>query len=167
MSMAKMDEAILEVAGREVVITPGKVFSPQTGYTKRDLAAYYVAAAAQAKWGSSLPPTSPRAAWTSSASPRSSTNDVPHDADSSVHRIGRTGRAGRTGTAILFVTARETRLLQFIERVTGQKVATMRMPSAATSPRDAPPSRTSAAWSLGRTASSHTSRSWKSWPGAA
>jgi ATP-dependent RNA helicase DeaD len=57
--------------------------------------------------------------------------DVPHDSDSYVHRIGRTGRAGRTGTAILFVTPRETRLLKLIERFTGQKVAPMRMPSAA------------------------------------
>jgi ATP-dependent RNA helicase DeaD len=57
--------------------------------------------------------------------------DVPHDAESYVHRIGRTGRAGRTGTAILFVTPRETRLLKLIERFTGQKIAAMRMPSAA------------------------------------
>jgi ATP-dependent RNA helicase DeaD len=57
--------------------------------------------------------------------------DVPHDAESYVHRIGRTGRAGRAGTAILFVTPRETRLLKLIERFTGQKIAPMRMPSAA------------------------------------
>ena len=57
--------------------------------------------------------------------------DVPHDAESYVHRIGRTGRAGRTGTAILFVTPRETRLLKLIERFTGQRIAAMRMPSAA------------------------------------
>jgi ATP-dependent RNA helicase DeaD len=57
--------------------------------------------------------------------------DVPHDSESYVHRIGRTGRAGRTGTAILFVTPRETRLLKLIERFTRQKIAPMRMPSAA------------------------------------
>ena len=57
--------------------------------------------------------------------------DVPHDSESYVHRIGRTGRAGRTGTAILFVTPRETRLLKLLERFTGQKIAAMRMPSAA------------------------------------
>jgi ATP-dependent RNA helicase DeaD len=57
--------------------------------------------------------------------------DVPHDPESYVHRIGRTGRAGRAGTAILFVTPRETRLLKLIERFTGQKIAPMRMPSAA------------------------------------
>jgi DNA ligase D-like protein (predicted polymerase) len=44
--MGKADETVLEVAGREVVITnPGKVFFPQAGYTKRDLVSYYVAVA--------------------------------------------------------------------------------------------------------------------------
>jgi ATP-dependent RNA helicase DeaD len=57
--------------------------------------------------------------------------DVPHDAESYVHRIGRTARAGRAGTAILFVTPRETRLLRTIERFTGQRLAPMHMPSAA------------------------------------
>jgi ATP-dependent RNA helicase DeaD len=57
--------------------------------------------------------------------------DVPHDAESYVHRIGRTARAGRPGTAILFVTPRETRLLKTIERFTGQRLAPMRMPTAA------------------------------------
>jgi ATP-dependent RNA helicase DeaD len=57
--------------------------------------------------------------------------DVPHDTESYVHRIGRTGRAGRSGTAILFVTPRETRLLKVMERFTGQRISAMRMPSAA------------------------------------
>ena len=57
--------------------------------------------------------------------------DVPSDAESYVHRIGRTGRAGRTGTAVLFVTPREVRLLKVLERFTGQRIAPMRMPSAA------------------------------------
>ena len=57
--------------------------------------------------------------------------DVPSDAESYVHRIGRTARAGRPGTAILFVTPRETRLLRTIERFTGQRLAPMRMPTAA------------------------------------
>ena len=39
-------EIVLEAAGREVVITnPDKVFFPQTGYTKLDLAKYYLAVA--------------------------------------------------------------------------------------------------------------------------
>jgi ATP-dependent RNA helicase DeaD len=57
--------------------------------------------------------------------------DVPHDSESYIHRIGRTGRAGRTGTAIMLVTPRETRLLKLIERFTGQRIAPMRMPSPA------------------------------------
>jgi len=32
--------------------------------------------------------------------------DIPHDTESYVHRIGRTGRAGRSGDAILFMTPR-------------------------------------------------------------
>ncbi|MDF2825270.1 MAG: cold-shock protein, partial [Mycobacterium sp.] len=37
--------------------------------------------------------------------------DIPHDPESYVHSIGRTGRAGRSGTALLFVTPRERHLL--------------------------------------------------------
>src|SRR5881296_248376 len=44
--MGKAREAVLEVAGREVVITnPDKTFFPQTGHTKLDLARYYAAVA--------------------------------------------------------------------------------------------------------------------------
>ena len=57
--------------------------------------------------------------------------DVPYDAETYVHRIGRTGRAGRSGTAILFATPRERRLLKTIERYTGQHIAAMKMPTAA------------------------------------
>src|ERR671930_524261 len=50
--MAKAQEAVLEVAGREVVISnPTKVFFPQAGHTKLDLAKYYVAVAAGALRG--------------------------------------------------------------------------------------------------------------------
>ena len=38
--------------------------------------------------------------------------DIPLDAESYVHRIGRTGRAGRSGRALLFVEPRERRLLR-------------------------------------------------------
>lgn len=55
--------------------------------------------------------------------------DVPHDAESYVHRIGRTGRAGRTGEAILFVTPRERRLLSAIERAGGGRMERMVMPT--------------------------------------
>lgn len=42
--------------------------------------------------------------------------DIPMDAESYVHRIGRTGRAGRAGRALLFVENRERRLLRNVER---------------------------------------------------
>jgi len=56
--------------------------------------------------------------------------DMPYDPESYVHRIGRTGRAGREGRALLLVTPRERRMLQVIERVTGQKVAEVRLPDS-------------------------------------
>ena len=57
--------------------------------------------------------------------------DIPHDTESYVHRIGRTGRAGKEGEAILFITHREKRMLATIEKATGQKVKMMKLPSAA------------------------------------
>ncbi len=57
--------------------------------------------------------------------------DIPYDAESYVHRIGRTARAGRPGTAILFVTPRQKRLLRDIERFTGQRMDPMKVPSEA------------------------------------
>ena len=57
--------------------------------------------------------------------------DIPTDPESYVHRIGRTGRAGREGAAISFVTPRERRLLNHIERVTRQPMEQMRLPSVA------------------------------------
>src|SRR2546425_358191 len=50
--MAKTKQAVLEAAGREVVITnPDKVYFPQLGHTKLDLARYYAAVAAGALRG--------------------------------------------------------------------------------------------------------------------
>jgi DNA ligase D-like protein (predicted polymerase) len=44
--MGKMQQTIVEAAGREVVITnPDKVFFPEAGHTKLDLARYYLAVA--------------------------------------------------------------------------------------------------------------------------
>lgn len=57
--------------------------------------------------------------------------DMPYDAESYVHRIGRTGRAGRSGHAILFVTPRERHFLKTIERVTRQPIEPMELPSVA------------------------------------
>jgi ATP-dependent RNA helicase DeaD len=55
--------------------------------------------------------------------------DIPTDAESYVHRIGRTGRAGRTGDAISFVTPRERGLVKMIERATRQDLTEIPLPS--------------------------------------
>ncbi len=55
--------------------------------------------------------------------------DIPYDTEAYVHRIGRTGRAGREGTAILFVSPRETRMLKAIERATRQPITQISLPS--------------------------------------
>jgi ATP-dependent RNA helicase DeaD len=55
--------------------------------------------------------------------------DMPHDTESYIHRIGRTGRAGREGTAILFIPPRGDRMLKSIERSTGQKIKALKLPS--------------------------------------
>ena len=55
--------------------------------------------------------------------------DIPYDTEAYIHRIGRTGRAGRTGDAILFVTPREKRMLDAIERATRQKIELLVLPT--------------------------------------
>jgi ATP-dependent RNA helicase DeaD len=55
--------------------------------------------------------------------------DVPHDTESYVHRIGRTGRAGRKGEAILFIAPRERNMLRTIERATRQTIEPMQLPT--------------------------------------
>ena len=55
--------------------------------------------------------------------------DIPHDPEAYVHRIGRTGRAGRSGDAIVFVTPRERRMLESLERVSGRPVEQMPVPT--------------------------------------
>ena len=55
--------------------------------------------------------------------------DIPYDTEAYVHRIGRTGRAGRQGTAILFATHRERRMLRTIENATRQRIDDMHLPS--------------------------------------
>lgn len=42
--------------------------------------------------------------------------DIPHDVDSYIHRIGRTGRAGQTGIAVTFVVPGEQTYLRMIEQ---------------------------------------------------
>ncbi len=55
--------------------------------------------------------------------------DIPHDAESYIHRIGRTGRAGRSGDAIMFVAPRERRMLSAIEKATRHKIERLELPS--------------------------------------
>lgn len=55
--------------------------------------------------------------------------DIPHDTESYVHRVGRTGRAGRRGTALLFVSPRERHLLKAIERATRQTLTEAELPT--------------------------------------
>lgn len=42
--------------------------------------------------------------------------DVPQDAESYIHRIGRTGRAGETGVAVTFATQRDMPTIELIEK---------------------------------------------------
>lgn len=55
--------------------------------------------------------------------------DPPHDSETYVHRIGRTGRAGREGTSILFLYAKERRWLRNLERDIRQRLDAMHMPT--------------------------------------
>jgi len=55
--------------------------------------------------------------------------DLPADADSYVHRIGRTGRAGATGVAVSFCDHGERSSLQAIQRVTRQTLAVQEPPA--------------------------------------
>ncbi len=55
--------------------------------------------------------------------------DIPGDAESYVHRIGRTGRAGRQGVAITLMTRRENRMMRMIEQATGQRIKRKQVPT--------------------------------------
>ncbi|HMO18022.1 MAG TPA: DEAD/DEAH box helicase [Oligoflexia bacterium] len=55
--------------------------------------------------------------------------DVPYDAETYTHRIGRTGRAGNKGTAILFLSPGEKKALLNIEHSTRKKVEPFQLPS--------------------------------------
>ncbi|WIG61176.1 MAG: DEAD-box ATP-dependent RNA helicase DeaD [Ktedonobacterales bacterium] len=55
--------------------------------------------------------------------------DLPLDAESYVHRIGRTGRAGQAGEALTLVTPRERRLLAQIEYAIHRRLERLRLPT--------------------------------------
>jgi superfamily II DNA/RNA helicase len=53
--------------------------------------------------------------------------DVPIHADDYVHRIGRTGRAGRSGQAFMLASPRDSKYVEFIEKLTGNKLVRRQM----------------------------------------
>ena len=57
--------------------------------------------------------------------------DLPHDPESYVHRVGRTGRAGKEGIAITFITPPEYRRLQFISKQAKTDIRKARLPKVA------------------------------------
>jgi ATP-dependent RNA helicase DeaD len=57
--------------------------------------------------------------------------DLPPDAESYVHRIGRTGRAGQSGEALTLVTPGERRQLSMIEHGIHRKIQPLRLPTDA------------------------------------
>ena len=64
--------------------------------------------------------------------------ELPHDADTYVHRIGRTARAGRSGLALSLVTPRELPRVQMLEEKLGAPIRLQRAPLAALRARSAP-----------------------------
>ena len=57
--------------------------------------------------------------------------DLPTAPEVYVHRIGRTGRIGREGVAITLLAPREQRFLQYVERLTKQRIEIGKLPSEA------------------------------------
>ena len=55
--------------------------------------------------------------------------DLPHDTESYIHRVGRTGRAGRRGEAIIFLSNAQRGKLRTIERATKQKIDIVQLPT--------------------------------------
>ena len=55
--------------------------------------------------------------------------DAPGDAETYVHRIGRTGRAGRAGVSVLFLDPRQYRVLAGIQRYTRQRLLKVHPPT--------------------------------------
>lgn len=55
--------------------------------------------------------------------------DIPLNAESYVHRIGRTGRAGKTGIALTLVTPREIKFLETIEDYINERIPEAELPT--------------------------------------
>ena len=60
--------------------------------------------------------------------------DMPHEPETYVHRIGRTGRAGEAGIAVSFCCGEERALLRAIERLTRQTLAVKHDPKGPAQP---------------------------------
>ena len=60
--------------------------------------------------------------------------DLPHEPESYVHRIGRTGRAGRSGVAISFCEPAQRGDLAAIERLTGARIPVVGNPGGTSRP---------------------------------
>jgi ATP-independent RNA helicase DbpA len=58
--------------------------------------------------------------------------DIASDADTHLHRIGRTGRAGRSGTALSLCSPRELRRVNLIEDMLGQPLHWGKLPDSNT-----------------------------------
>ena len=56
-------------------------------------------------------------------------HSIPQDAESYVHRIGRTGRAGKEGNAITFISPEEYRKLNFIQRKAQTDIRKQKLPN--------------------------------------
>lgn len=54
---------------------------------------------------------------------------LPHDPESYVHRIGRTGRAGKQGIAIALTSRADRRKIEFIQRITKKPIVKGTLPS--------------------------------------
>ncbi|MFZ9594736.1 MAG: DEAD/DEAH box helicase [Bdellovibrionia bacterium] len=65
--------------------------------------------------------------------------DLPIDADSYTHRIGRTGRAGMSGKATTFATPRDRRMIQEIEKVLRMRIPSQNHPRSETRPEKIQP----------------------------
>ncbi|MFP4007959.1 MAG: DEAD/DEAH box helicase [Spirulinaceae cyanobacterium] len=57
--------------------------------------------------------------------------DLPDNAETYIHRIGRTGRAGKTGTALSLIQPMDRHLMRRIERRVGQQFEISQIPSRA------------------------------------
>lgn len=54
--------------------------------------------------------------------------DIPDEAESYIHRIGRTGRADKKGVALAFITKEDSDYRKAIEELMGKKIQLMKMP---------------------------------------